>query len=615
MVTNLQFPQRLFVQPVRYEIPAFQRRYVWEQVEQWEPLWDDVENLAQSLLDRGHAEPHFMGAIVLQQKLVASATIERRIVVDGQQRLTTLQLLIDAIQEVLEGRGHSNPAKRLAALVANGEEFHDGEPDHAFKVWPTVTDRASFRHAMSNELSGTDHAASRIVQAHEYFKGQAARWLDGFRDEPERRDSAADALDEAVRTKLELVVIDLGDSDDPHIIFETLNARGTPLLQSDMVKNKILHEAGPRDDSGVTEAEKQLWPFDQDGWWAEEVGRGLQRRPRVDAYLNHWLTLRNRRVMKPYDEFRAFEAYVRERTIQAESAPGQGHRRAYVRERTIQDVARDLGELGSTWRDVEEFRRQDIKRFLKRRDVMNVGVITPLLLWLLSAGLSVTRLANCLRALESFLVRRVVCGYSARSYGEIFVGLLARLTKDSADNADRTVVSYLGDQTAQAALWPGDDVLRERFLTAPLYQYLTRGRLRMVLAGIEEELRTNRAESGEAPGDLHIEHVMPRAWPENYPLPDLAGGDGNAADKRDRAIHTIGNLTLVNRRLNSSLSNAPWDSKRKALADHSVLYLNKTLVREGPDVWDETAIEKRAEWLHGHAVKVWPHAADLKAES
>ena len=244
---------------------------------------------------------------------------------------------------------------------------------------------------------------------------------------------------------------------------------------------------------------------------------------------------------------------------------------------------------------------------------MNVGVITPLLLWLLSAGLSVTRLANCLRALESFLVRRVVCGYSARSYGEIFVGLLARLTEDSADNADRTVVSYLDEQTAQAALWPGDDELRERFLTAPLYRYLTRGRLRMVLAGIEEELRTNKAESGEAPGDLHVEHVMPRAWRENYPLPDLAGGDGTAADKRDRAIHTIGNLTLVNRRLNSSLSNAPWDSKREALADHSVLYLNKTLVREGPDVWDETAIEKRAEWLHGRAVKVWPHAADVKA--
>ena len=602
MRTNLLTPRNLFVQPVRYEIPAFQRRYVWKQDEQWEPLWDDVENLAQPLLDHAHAEPHFMGAIVLQQKLVASATIERRIVVDGQQRLTTLQLLIGAIQKVLEERGHSNPAKRLAALVANGEEYRNGKPDHAFKVWPTVMDQDSFRHAMSNGLSGTDYAASRIVQAHEYFKGQAAGWLDRFRDEPERCDNAAAALDEAVRTKLEIVVIDLGSSDDPHVIFETLNARGTPLLQSDMVKNKVFHEAGIEleDDSEATEAEKQLWPFDQDDWWAKEVGRGLQRRPRVDVYLNHWLTLRNRRVMKPYDEFRAFETYAREREHAGD---------------TIHDVARDLGELGNTYRDVEEFRLEDIKRFLERRNVMNVGVVTPLLLWLLSADLSGTKLANCLRALESYLVRRIVCGYSARSYGDFFVGLLARLAlENSADGADRVLVSYLSEQTAQAALWPGDDELRERFVTAPLYRYLTRGRLRMVLAGIEEELRTNKAESGEVPGNLHVEHVMPQAWPENYPLPDQRGDDGNAAENRNRAVHTIGNLTLVNCRLNSALSNAGWDNKRTTLADHSVLYLNKALVNEGPDVWDETEIKNRAEWLHQRAVSIWPHAANIEVD-
>ena len=459
---------------------------------------------------------------------------------------------------------------------------------------------------MSNELSARDHAASRIVQAHEYFKDQAARWLDGFPDEPEARDRAADALDTAVRVKLEIVVIDLGASDDPHVIFETLNARGTPLLQSDMVKNKVLHDANNslRDDDGeASTAEKRLWPFDQDDWWAHEIGRGLQRRPRIDVYLNHWLTLRNRRVMKPYDEFRAFETYAQKRKHAGD---------------TIHDVARDLGELGIIYREVEEVRREEIKRFLERRNVMNVGVVTPLLLWLLSAGLTSARLANCLKALESFLVRRVVCGYSARSYGDIFVELLARLASgdsgDSADNADRILVSYLSEQTAQAALWPGDAELRERFMTAPLYLYLTRGRLRMVLAGIEEELRTNKAESGEVPGDLHIEHVMPQAWQENYPLPDQRGGNENAADDRNRAIHTIGNLTLVNGRLNSSLSNADWDNKRATLADHSVLYLNKALVNEGPDVWDETEIRRRAEWLHERAVNIWPHATNIGVE-
>lgn len=168
---------------------------------------------------------------------------ERRIVVDGQQRLTTLQLLIDAVQEVLEDQGHSSPALRLSALVDNRPEFRDGDDDNAFKVWPTTVDRTAFRHAMSNDLSGAKHAGSRVVQAHDYFKGQVGQWLNKAGDEAGERARAASALEEAVRTRLELVVIDLDDFDDPHMIFETLNARGTPLLQSDMVKNKVLHDA------------------------------------------------------------------------------------------------------------------------------------------------------------------------------------------------------------------------------------------------------------------------------------------------------------------------------------------------------------------------------------
>ena len=99
---------------------------------------------------------------------------------------------------------------------------------------------------------------------------------------------------------------------------------------------------------------------------------------------------------------------------------------------------------------------------------------------------------------------------------------------------------------------------------------------------------------------------MPQAWRQNWTLSEGAGDD--EAARRDRVVHTIGNLTLVNGRLNASLSNAAWASKRKALADHSVMFMNKLLVNDGPEIWDEQAIEKRATWLHGRAVEVWPHA-------
>ena len=133
----------------------------------------------------------------------------------------------------------------------------------------------------------------------------------------------------------------------------------------------------------------------------------------------------------------------------------------------------------------------------------------------------------------------------------------------------------------------------------------------MVLTGIEEQLRTEKSETQEVPSNLHIEHIMPQAWHVNWPL---TGDDvEERTAHRDRSIHTIGNLTLVNGRLNSSLSNAPWDSKRGTLADHSVLFLNKSLVNDGPQFWDEGAIEKRANLLHKSAIKVWPHYDDINA--
>ena len=246
---------------------------------------------------------------------------------------------------------------------------------------------------------------------------------------------------------------------------------------------------------------------------------------------------------------------------------------------------------------------------------MNVGVVTPLVLWLLSSNVPQATLANCVRAVESFLVRRVVCGYSARSYGGLFVGLLAKLAASSVETADGIVVSYLAQQTTQAGRWPDDQELRERFVTAPLYRILTQRRLRMVLTGIEERLRTPKAESQEAPRDLHIEHIMPQAWyGKHWDLPAGADSDDVIAN-RNRAVHTIGNLTLVNKRLNSSLSNGPWIEKREALADHSVMFLSKPLVHGGPEIWDEHAIEARARWLHEHAVKVWPHAGGFDAGS
>ena len=592
-------PQQIFFQIVRYEIPVFQRPYIWTQEQQWEPLWEDVSDMAESVIESGQTSAHFMGAIVLQQRPNPTNTIQSRIVVDGQQRLTTLQLLIDAVQEVCERRGHEGPAERLSPLVYTQEAFWGGDADLAFKVWPTIYDRPAFRHAMQNDLPSDEYKNSSIVAAHNYFKYKTEQWLDVFPQEDGQHERAANALERAVSNHLELVVIDLGLADDPHIIFETLNARGTPLLPSDMIKNQILHIAGigsEYDGLDQSEEAKQLWGFNDD-WWRREIGRGHQRRPRIDVYLNNWLTLRNRSETKAHNEFVAFDKFV------AES-------RKFGT--TIHEIAEDIGRLGDIYRDIDQSRVDLIEPFLYRRQVMGIGAIIPTLLWLLSSEVPESQLLRSITALESYMIRRMACGMSARSYGQLFVGLTNELENAGPLVAGDTVARYLAQQNAYANLWPDDRIMLDTFVTRPMYGSLAQGRLNLILQGVEGELRTAMSETQAVPRNLHIEHVMPQGWMAHWDLPDGVVDREIAIARRNRMIHTMGNLTLVSQRLNTALSNAPWDQKQLTLDRYAVLHLNKDLTLNAPPTWDESAIAERGKRLYEAAIKVWPHADGIE---
>ena len=504
-VDNLNL-QTLFGKQTRYEIPAFQRPYIWNQTRQLEPLWDDVRNTAERHLEAllgstPHQVPnHFLGAVVLQQQSTMTADVlDRRIVVDGQQRLTTLQLLVDAVQEELERRGHVG-AGRLSLLVLNDEVYYQQAPDDRFKVWPTNLDQDAFRHAMRNDLSGNEHEDSRIVQAHEFFKLQVQQWIDAY--PVEDRKQAADALERAVATKLEMVVIDLETTDDPHIIFETLNARGTPLLQSDLVKNMVLHELTTTGVAKDAEAAAQrYWAFADDNWWRRETGSGRNARLNIEACLNYWLTMRTQSEVAPSKLFSGF--------------------RHYAGDKSIASVADDIGKIGGIYRSLEEAAQPELETFLYRRGVMQAGVLTPVLLWLLSSDVPQDQLQTGLTALESYLVRRMVCRMSTRGYVNLFVRLVGALEEAGPANAGKTIVEYLQSQRGDAGQWAEDWQLEAAFVNSPIYWLLTRGRLRIILEGIEGELRTGKSESADVPRGLTIEHIMPQSWRQHWPLPPM----------------------------------------------------------------------------------------------
>ena len=580
-------PKDLFQKDIRYTIPPFQRPYVWTHHNQWEPLWDDVRNVADTYLEemertggnrlqaQENTKPHFLGAVVLKQVPTAAKDIEQREVIDGQQRVTTLQLLLDAMQEVCEELKLESEAKYLSKLVTNDKDLVGGNSDHIFKMWPTRSDREAFRHAMQNGLAIDDYEDSLIVRSHEFFKLQVKTWLGYGTESIEGR---IEALETAVIAMLQMVVIDLNSSDDPHVIFETLNARGTPLEQSDLIKNYVVSQSS--NSNGV---ETDVWDDLGDKWWREEVRQGRLFRTRIDMLINYWLAMRIGSEVSPSTVFTVF--------------------RRHASERGVADVMLDLkSDLGNYKKYETKPRTREDDMFHHRTGVMQAGVITPALLILLKATPE-SRIKS-FAALESFLIRRMVCRLSTKDYNNLILELVARLQRHGIFNAERVVAEFLKAQEANSRIWPNDRDLKDAFQSSQLYRLLTRGRLRLVLEGIEGQLkRSPMTESTEVPRNLTIEHLMPQSWGQNWPLPkcvDQLEGE----HVRNQIVHTIGNLTLLTGKMNQSLSNAKWECKRKGLDKYTDLFLNRKLVEISS--WDEESIKLRSECMADLFAKIWP---------
>lgn len=600
----------LFGKQVSYVIPAFQRPYVWTKDDQWEPMWEDVQDAAERYLDALAAQGavqslaaaeqtagrHFLGAVVVKQEMVGAAEIETREVIDGQQRMTTLQLLIDAAQEVAEGEGWDDVAYNLRHLVRNDEYFARRNPEKVFKVWPTMQDREAFRAVMTNGAPITPYVASAVVQCHEYFKLRIKDWV---HQAPESdRPMRAKALETALLGLIELVVIDLGSSDDAFVIFETLNARGTPLRASDLVKNFLLQSAVSADRTADAISARYWQQFD-DPWWQREVRQGRLRRPRVDTFLDYWLEARAGKEVQSYEVFPTFKALV-------DAAPTE-----------VLVLAQAMANAASVFRSIEEmdpYTRDGT--FLYRWDVLDARVLTPLLLWVFSlepSELAPERRTRLLVALESYLVRRMVARKTTKQYNRLFLDVLAEAQRQPTEHADEVVIAHLAQQTADSQVWPGDAEFRAAILDLPVYSLLSRGRVRMFLEALEDDLRGARTEDEHVTrGRLTIEHVLPQTWQTHWPLAGVEDSLRAELD-RNRLLHTFGNLTLVTEALNPELSNLGWATKRGLLEEHAVLLLTRRIVKEGKGIdavprqrWDEESIRARGDMMFRRAAEIWP---------
>lgn len=572
-------------------MPLYQRPYVWQEDDQWEPLWEDILVLLRGEASLAGVQSHFLGAIVLEQEVQAPGRIPRYVVIDGQQRLTTLQLLISASEQVLKENGESDEAAILGELIVNNSKKAKG--DEILKVWPTNINRRAFKAVLEPGAGETgDDPSNLIHEAHTYFGGRVGEWVTDDTEGGTRSDRT-ERLRIVLCDLLKVVTITLEAGDNAQVIFETLNARGTPLLALDLVKNAVFQEA-TKQLSNVDALYDEVWkPVLDDDYWREERRQGRLKRARGELFLTYWLGMKLGSIVPATELFAMFRKHILHGTPRPEAA----------------DLVRELIADARTLRTFDSQPLGSVEQlFFERLEALDVTTVMPLALQLFTrTEIEPAHRRQALRMIESWLVRRMLVGLTTKNYNREIADLLGLIRAEPLDAAG-IIYRYLSTASADTNRWPTDEVVLDSLTTHYLYGRLAVARVAMILRAIE------RLRAGASPdvvalaSALTVEHVMPQGWRTNWALEDVSD-DVEKAERtasRDRRIHMLGNLTLVTGGVNSGLSNDPWAAKQNYLNEKTRLLLNVELLTDFPNQFDESAIDRRTVRMASEICTIWP---------
>ena len=257
MQANPQSLDALFNSQLRYIVPMFQRLYVWQQIPQWETLWEDIVEKAELQLKRITSNAHYLGAVIIEGVRPSSPReVKRFLVIDGQQRLTTIQLLLCAYRDFVRKNDWTTLDRTTSRYLENADpDVMEHPEEERFKVWPTTLNRDVFRGiigAGSRTAVETQNPVIRkprrrrpeprssVVEAYLYFAGSIEKWVsEASVRTGSSEENCAFALLQAIQQDFSVVEITLSEGDDSQEIFYSLNSQGRPLSQSDLLRSLV----------------------------------------------------------------------------------------------------------------------------------------------------------------------------------------------------------------------------------------------------------------------------------------------------------------------------------------------------------------------------------------
>ncbi|GAA0410919.1 GmrSD restriction endonuclease domain-containing protein [Streptomyces luteireticuli] len=547
----------------QFQVPLYQRTYSWAE-KQLRQLWSDILEQAELLESGDEASTHFLGSVVLAPSPQNEATFPRWLVVDGQQRLTTLSLALAAIRDHIADAEPDEAERINEEYLINKRKSGN---DH-FRLLPTQADRPQFAAHIRNALPEQRDGGS-VADAYSFFR----RKLIEAADPADPQD--AFRIEQAITSRLTLVAVTAERGDNVHRIFESLNNTGLKLSQADLLRNYLFMRL-PNSGEYIYET---YWLPLQDSLSNDELEQLM------------WLQL----VLDGDDRVRRQDLYT---------AQQQRFERGEVSETEIEGYIKELHRRGALFRRLlrpEEEQNAAVRAQLRRLDAWQAQVTYPALMLLLDrrehGELDSSETARAMSYIESFLVRRMICRVPTNNLNRIFQAVPGQLPFDVpvADGLHQLL-------SADNRFWPDDNELREKIRTAPFYQYGRWHQRKMVLQRLEESYE-HPEPLDFAAAQLTIEHVMPQSAGSEWirMLSEDATDGENAEDLHSRMQHTLGNLTLT--AVNSELSNHPFERKQGLLRG-SHLEMNRRIA--ATERWGAKEIAARADELADRAIALWP---------
>ena len=567
MEANKRLISDIFTQNRNIEIPFFQRSYVWKE-DQWERFLKDVEKVCEL------NEPYFLGSVILkQQQTPANSSIgDIRTLIDGQQRLTTINILL----KVLSLKSNNS------AMFSRTFKLHDD----TLILKHNMNDVESFNKILNftslEEIKTTDN----ISLCYNYFK-------DNVDNEK--------IVWQKIINNLLFVGIDLHMDEDEQQIFDSINSLGVKLTTAELLKNHLF-------DKSEIDLYLSQWQsvFEKDNetrsFWDEEVTSGRSKRQNIDLFLYSFLQI------KVQED--AINVSGKDK-VRYNKVDGLFNSYKHFMDHYIKDKASfiiEINEYANLYKrniDFTIIHRTPSNEGIDRMNVIMFGLetstIITYILYILKVVEDSKERNGIFDLVETFILRRMVCKDSARNYNEFFTERLI-YQKINTVNKLKDAIKSQANLTNEM---PSDSQLLEAFQL----QRLTNKQALGVLYMLESKTRNVKMNSTTLLGlkKYSLEHIMPKKWRNHWP----ACPSPEEAEERDRYLLTLGNLTIITSSLNTSIRDSSWiqkkegNKKNKGLSEYGagIEIFSEWLDQEE---WNELTIIDRARTLNDKALKAWP---------